>query len=111
MTNGSGDRLTQIEGVLASLATRQEEFEAQAAKRREAFEAHMEDHYQRMAKVQSEMAARQQYHDEALEHHDAEMKRILEAIDADGEHIRALVRIAELHSRRLEDLEDRPPQT
>jgi methyl-accepting chemotaxis protein len=52
-----------------------------------------------------EMAARQQYHDEAFERHDAEMKVIREAQTIDGENIRALVRIAELHSRRLEGLE------
>ena len=52
-----------------------------------------------------EMAARQQYHDEAFERHDAEMKVIRESIAADAENIRALVRIAELHHRRLEDLE------
>ena len=37
-----------------------------------------------------EMAARQQYHDEAFERHDAEMKVIREAIAADAENIRAL---------------------
>ena len=51
------------------------------------------------------MAARQQYHDEAFERHDSEMKVIREAIAADAENIRALVRIAEYHGQRLEDLE------
>jgi C4-type Zn-finger protein len=51
------------------------------------------------------MAARQQYHDEAFERFDSEMKLIRQAQAIDGEHIRALVRIAELHSRRLEHLE------
>lgn len=60
---------------------------------------------QQVAKRLQEMAARQQYHDEAFERHDAEMKVIREAIDADAENIRALVRVAELHHRRLEDLE------
>jgi cell fate regulator YaaT (PSP1 superfamily) len=66
---------------------------------------------EQVAKSQQEMAARQQYHDEAFERHDAEMKRhdaemkvIREAIAADAENIRALVRIAELH-HRLERLE------
>lgn len=35
-------------------------------------------------------AARQQYHDEAFERHDAEMKAIREGIAADAENIRAL---------------------
>ena len=52
-----------------------------------------------------EVAARQQYHDEAFEHFDSEMKVIKEAIAADAENIRALVRVAELHHRRLEHLE------
>ena len=58
-----------------------------------------------VASRQHEMAARQQYHDEAFERHDAEMKSIRDAIAADAENIRALVRIAELHHRRLEGLE------
>ena len=58
-----------------------------------------------MVKSQKEMAVRQQHHDEAFERHDAEMKRILEAIAADAENIRALARIAELHHQRLERLE------
>ena len=45
-----------------------------------------------------EMAARQQYHDEALERHDADMKEIAESI-------RTLARVAEIHQRKLEDLE------
>jgi hypothetical protein len=53
-----------------------------------------------------EMAARQQYHDEAFERTDAELKRILEAIDKDAENIRALARIAEIHNQRLERLEN-----
>ena len=51
------------------------------------------------------MAARQQYHDEAFERHDAAIKGILEAIAVDSENIRALARIAELHHQRLEGLE------
>lgn len=61
---------------------------------------------EQVAKSQHEMAARQQYHDEAFERHDAEMKVIREAIAADGENIRALARIAELHHQRLQHLED-----
>ena len=75
MTNG-GDRLDRIEGIL-----------------------------ERVSKKQEEMAARQQYHDEAFERHDAELKLIITAIAADSENIRALARIAELHHRRLENLE------
>lgn len=46
---------------------------------------------EQVAKVQQEMAARQQYHDEA--------------IAADAENIRALVRASEVHPRRWENLE------
>ncbi len=60
---------------------------------------------EQVAKSQHEMAARQQYHDEAFERHDSEMKVIREAIAADAENIRALARIAELHHQRLEHLE------
>lgn len=56
-----------------------------------------------------ELAARQQYHDDAFERFDAEMKVIKEAIAADAENIRALVRIAELHHHRLEHLEGGEP--
>jgi hypothetical protein len=76
MTNGS-DRLDRVERLLEQVAKRQDE-----------------------------MAARQQYHDEAFERHDAELKKILEAVAADGEYIRALARIAELHHERLNRLED-----
>lgn len=60
---------------------------------------------EQVARSQHEMAARQQYHDEAFERHDSEMKVIREAIAADAENIRALARIAELHHQRLEHLE------
>ena len=75
MTNGS-ERLDRIERILEEVAKRQEE-----------------------------MAARLQYHDEAFERHDAEMKVIREAIAADAENILALARIAEHRNRRPEDLE------
>ena len=58
-----------------------------------------------VARSLQEVAARQQYHDEAFERHDAAMKSIREAIAIDAENIRALARIAELHNRRLSDLE------
>jgi hypothetical protein len=79
MTNGN-DRLERIEAIL-----------------------------EQVAHSLQDMAARQQYHDEAFERHDAEMKLIREAIAADGENIQALARIAELHNRRLEDLEGGEP--
>ena len=63
-----------------------------------------------VAARQHEMAARQQYHDEAFERHDAEMKRLLAMIEADSENIRALARIAEIHHARLERLEDDRPE-
>jgi hypothetical protein len=79
MTNG-GERLDRIENIL-----------------------------EQVVNSLQEMAARQQYHDDAFERHDAEMKSIREAIAADAENIRALVRIAELHHRRLEGLEGGEP--
>lgn len=72
----SGDRLDRIERILEQVARRQHE-----------------------------MAARQQYHDEAFERFDAEMKVLREAIALDAENIRALARVAELHHERLNRLE------
>jgi len=86
MTNGS-DRLDRIEKILEDVGAS----------------------LNRVAHRQEEMAARQQYHDEAFERHDTEIKRILEAIAMDSENIRALARIAEHHNRRLEDLEGGEP--
>ena len=51
------------------------------------------------------MAARQQYHDDAFERHNAEMRRIREAIEIDAENLRALARIAELDHERIQRLE------
>lgn len=82
MTNGS-DRLDRIERILEEVGLS----------------------LKQVARRQEEMAARQQYHDDAFERHDAEMTSIREAIAADAENIRALARIAEHHNRRLEDLE------
>jgi hypothetical protein len=86
MTNG-GERLERIENILEQVAKG------------------------RVQVVNSlrEMAARQQYHDEAFKRHDEEMKLIREAIAAGAENIRALVWIAELHHRRLEGLEGGEP--
>jgi hypothetical protein len=64
---------------------------------------------EQVARRQDEMTARQQYHDEAFERHDAEMRAIREAIAADAENIRALARIAELRHHRLERLEGTEP--
>ena len=89
MTNGS-ERLDRIERILELSAKRQEQFDEGIAE---------------VNRILREMAARQQYHDEAFERHDSELKLILEAIAADAENIRALVRIAEYHGQRLEDLE------
>jgi len=86
MTNGN-DRLDRIEDILELVGSRLDQ----------------------IAKRQDEMAARQQYHDEAFERQDAEIKRILEAVAADGENIRALARIAELHHERLDRLEGGEP--
>ena len=75
MTNGN-DRLDRIERILERVAESQEE----------------------LAKSQREMAARQLYHDEAFERHDSEIKRILESIAA-------LVRIADSHHHRLNEID------
>ena len=56
----------------------------------------------RIERILEEMAARQQYHDEAFERHDANMKRIEEAV-------LALARIAEAHQERLKRLEGNEP--
>ena len=102
MTNGSSDRLDRIEKILEQVATSQAEFQAQVATRQQQFE-------EQVIKSRQEMAARQQYHDEAFERHDAEMKALREALVIDSENIRALARIAEHHNRRLEDLEGGEP--
>jgi hypothetical protein len=52
-----------------------------------------------------ELNARQRYHHEAFERFDVRMREIQTAIAADGENIRTLARIAELHDRRLDHLE------
>jgi hypothetical protein len=93
MTNGN-DRLDQIERVLQEVANNLQQVSGDLSQ---------------IAKRQSEMTARQQYHDEAFERHDTEMKAIREAIAADAENIRALVRVAELQNRRLERLEGSGP--
>jgi hypothetical protein len=93
MTNGS-DRLDRIERILEDTAKRQDQFFAN-------FSANMDE----VRGMLRETAARQQYHDEAFERFDTEMKLIKEAQAVDGEHIRALVRIAELHNQRFEHLE------
>ena len=86
MTNGS-ERLDRVERILEEVANT----------------------IRHVARRQDEMAARQQYHDEAFERHDAEMKAIREAIAADAQNIRALVRIAEIHHERLKRLESGEP--
>lgn len=94
MTNGSGERLDRVERILEELAKSQD----RVAKSQEQFQ-------EWVTKSHREMAARQQYHDEAFERHAAAIKGILEAIAVDSENIRALARIAELHNQRLEGLE------
>jgi hypothetical protein len=70
------------------------------------------DRLDRVERILEEMAVRQQYHDEAFERFDVEMKEFrtemtrLEAVVAnDTDNIQALLRIAELHNRRLNNLE------
>jgi hypothetical protein len=43
---------------------------------------------------------------EASQRHDAVISKLLLAAQQDGENIRALARIAEIHERRLTSLED-----
>ena len=112
MTNGS-ERLDQIEGFLADMAKSQAEMGANLGRlgnRQELVEKNLAEVSIRLVDVANrlqEMAVRQQYHDEAFERRDAEMKAIKEASAADTERVRALVRVAELHQRKLEDLEGR----
>ena len=117
MTNGS-DRLDRIERILEQVAKSQEQIsknQEEASKNQEQIFKNQEQIFknqeeasknqEQTSKSLHEVAARQQYHDEAFERFDSEMKLIKEAIAADAENIRALVRIAELHHRRLEGLE------
>jgi len=65
-----------------------------------------EERLDRIENILEQMAARQQYHDEALERHDEQIRNLIAAVAADGENIRALARIAEAHQRRITHLED-----
>ena len=65
-----------------------------------------EERLDRIENILEQMAARQQYHDEALERHDEQIRDLIAAVAADGENIRALARIAEAHQRRIKHLED-----
>ena len=136
MTNGSTERLDRIERILEQVADSQQRLDgrlvqqssnieelikAQGGLNRTQVEFHraqgefhqtqVEFHRAQVELNKSigELAARQQYHDDAFERFDAEMKVIKEAIAADAENIRALVRIAELHHHRLEHLEGGEP--
>src|SRR5947207_3028701 len=100
MTNGN-ERLDRIEGILEDLAQSQKRL----ADRQDEFTKGLD----RVDRILQELAARQQYHDEAFERHDAEMKLIREAQAIAGEHILALVRIVERHDRRLDNLEGEEP--
>ena len=64
-----------------------------------------EQRFDHIEVILEKMAASQQYHDEAFERHDAQIKDLIAAVIADGENIRALARVAEAHQRRIEDLE------
>lgn len=63
----------------------------------------------RIERILEEMAVRQQYHDEAFERQDGELKRLRELVEIDSQNIRALARIAERHQERLDDLEGQGP--
>lgn len=45
---------------------------------------------------------------ETVQRHDAQIADLIRAAQHDGENIRALARIAEIHERRLSDLEGGP---
>ena len=115
MTNGSGERLDRIERILEEVAesqrglTKSQQELANSQQELAKSQQGLGKSQQELTKSQQEMAARQQYHDEAFERHDAEMKVIREAIAADAENIRALVRISEIHHQRLERLEGGEP--
>jgi hypothetical protein len=63
------------------------------------------DRLDRVERILEEMAVRQQYHDEAFERFDVEMRELKAVIANDAENIQALLRIAVLHDRRLNNLE------
>ena len=115
MTNGN-DRLDRVERILEELAVSQREFQEQVAQFQLQFQlqfqkqvAQSQQFQEQVAQSHRDFAARQQYHDEAFERHDAEMKAIRDAIAADAENIRALARVAEFHNQRLDDLEGEEP--
>jgi archaellum component FlaC len=58
-----------------------------------------------VAKRQEEMAARQQYHDEALERMDARIRQLITAVEMDAANIRRLANIVSRHDERLDNLE------
>jgi phage shock protein A len=65
------------------------------------------DRLDRVEKIIADMAARQQYHDEAFERQDAAIRDLRAAIEIDAENIRALARIAEAHERPWDGLDGR----
>jgi RNA polymerase-interacting CarD/CdnL/TRCF family regulator len=99
MTNG-GERLDRIEHILEQVAGSQENLaksqEGLVKLQKESADslAQVNESLARVSKRLEEMAARQQYHDEAFERFDAEMKVIKEAIAVDAENIRAVLRRA-----------------
>ncbi len=105
MTNG-GERLDRIENILERVTEDLSEVTKDLSEVTRDL-AKATSGLADVVAIQHQMAARQQYHDDAFERFDAEMKVIKEAIAVDAENIRALVRIAELHNRRFEDLEGR----
>jgi len=103
-TNGS-DRLDRIERILEEVS---KTLEKVAWSQTEAIKSHAEMSAEVDRRL-SEMAARQQYHDEAFERFDVDMKKLRDAIEDNREDITALLRIAQLHDRRLNRLEGGEP--
>lgn len=114
MNNGN-DRLDRAEqilnGVLESLdriKESQDRLNESLDRLKEANEAESRRFNESMKTIDKRldyMAARQQYHDEAFERADAELKTLREMVMVDAQNIRALARIAERHQQRLDDIQ------
>ena len=94
MTPGSNERMDRVEANLDRLAI----MLAQASERQSVFERQFGANLDRVNTLLVDTAERQSMSEHKID-------KILTAIAADSEHIRALVRIAESHQRRIEDLE------
>ena len=94
MTSGSNERMDRVEATLDRMAI----LLAQESERQSVFERQFGANLDRVNTLLVDTAERQSVSEHRID-------KILAAVEADGEHIRALVRIAEAHQRRIEDLE------